>query len=896
MSNESQFQSPLPDRYNAQEVEGRVYSWWEQRGAFRSEDRSTKPPYCIILPPPNVTGHLHMGHALDHTIQDVLVRWKRMLGFNVNWLPGTDHAGIATQSVVERELKKANQTRQALGRSAFVEKVWDWKNQYGTRIYEQMRRLGDSCDWNRAVFTLDDGVSNAVRRVFVDLYKRGLIYRGQRLINWSWPLETAISDLEVEHREIKGTLWSIRYSVEGDSSRSITVATTRPETLLGDTAVAVHPEDPRYQGLIGKSVVLPLTGRRIPVVADDTVDREFGTGAVKITPAHDFNDHQLGQRHGLPMINLLNKNGTLNENAGPYQGLKIQEARKRVIEDLKEQGVLEKEEPHKQSVGFCSRSGAVVEPFLSEQWFCRMKQLSAPARHVVETGTLRFEPESWTKVYLHWMNIIEDWCISRQLWWGHRIPAWHCSDCGHITVSEESPGACENCHSAKIQQDEDVLDTWFSSALWPFSTLGWPKNTEALKTFYPTDVLVTGFDIIFFWVARMIIMGLDTQKDVPFRTVYIHGLIRDTEGKKMSKSTGNAVDPVEMIDEYGADALRFTLMAQLAAGRDLKFSESRLEGYRNFMNKIWNATRFALGALGDFDPKGGQTLTRAQLSVADQWIISRTQQTATRVNEALEQYRFADAAQALYVFMWEDLCDWYLEFSKPMIYGEPGPERAMTQRVLAETLNRAMRMLHPFVPFISEEIYQKLPIRGEACITDRFPVGEGEREWYQLGSTEAAFEMEIVKQVISALRNIRGENQIKPGVQIKARLAPQDGRIQKILGENKAQIMRLSRLETCEIGEAGSMQKCAVAPVRLPGATIDVIVPLEGLVDIQEEIKRLQKVLEKVQKDIGVVGAKLENENFLKNAPEDLVATERQLLASLRDRQKSLGEALIRLQ
>jgi valyl-tRNA synthetase len=896
MSNESQFQSPLPDRYNAQEVEGRVYSWWEQRGAFRSEDRSTKPPYCIILPPPNVTGHLHMGHALDHTIQDVLVRWKRMLGFNVNWLPGTDHAGIATQSVVERELKKANQTRQALGRSAFVEKVWDWKNQYGTRIYEQMRRLGDSCDWNRAVFTLDDGVSNAVRRVFVDLYKRGLIYRGQRLINWSWPLETAISDLEVEHREIKGTLWSIRYSVEGDSSRSITVATTRPETLLGDTAVAVHPEDPRYQGLIGKSVVLPLTGRRIPVVADDTVDREFGTGAVKITPAHDFNDHQLGQRHGLPMINLLNKNGTLNENAGPYQGLKIQEARKRVIEDLKEQGVLEKEEPHKQSVGFCSRSGAVVEPFLSEQWFCRMKQLSAPARHVVETGTLRFEPESWTKVYLHWMNIIEDWCISRQLWWGHRIPAWHCSDCGHITVSEESPGACEKCHSAKIQQDEDVLDTWFSSALWPFSTLGWPKNTEALKTFYPTDVLVTGFDIIFFWVARMIIMGLDTQKDVPFRTVYIHGLIRDTEGKKMSKSTGNAVDPVEMIDEYGADALRFTLMAQLAAGRDLKFSESRLEGYRNFMNKIWNATRFALGALGDFDPKGGQTLTRAQLSVADQWIISRTQQTATRVNEALEQYRFADAAQALYVFMWEDLCDWYLEFSKPMIYGEPGPERAMTQRVLAETLNRAMRMLHPFVPFISEEIYQKLPIRGEACITDRFPVGEGEREWYQLGSTEAAFEMEIVKQVISALRNIRGENQIKPGVQIKARLAPQDGRIQKILGENKAQIMRLSRLETCEIGEAGSMQKCAVAPVRLPGATIDVIVPLEGLVDIQEEIKRLQKVLEKVQKDIGVVGAKLENENFLKNAPEDLVATERQLLASLRDRQKSLGEALIRLQ
>ena len=902
--------SSLPDRYSAAEVETRIYKWWEESGFFKAADVSTKPPFCIILPPPNVTGSLHMGHALDHTIQDVLIRWKRMLGFNALWLPGTDHAGIATQSVVERELKKEGKTRHDLGREKFVERVWEWKNQYGNRIYQQMRRLGDSCDWDRAVFTLDPGVSRAVRKVFVDLHKKGLIYRGQRLVNWSAPLETAISDLEVEHKETKGSLFYVDYPVEG-SDQVLTVATTRPETMLGDTAVAVHPEDERYKGLIGKNVVLPLTGRKIPIIGDTYVDKAFGSGVVKITPAHDFNDYQIGQRHKLPLINILNKNGTLNENADRYKGLKVQEARKRVLEDLKTEGRLQKEEPYKNSVGYCSRSGAVVEPFLSDQWFVRMPRLAGPARQVVETETTKIEPESWTKTYLHWMNIIEDWCISRQLWWGHRIPAWYCADCQHITVAESDPNKCEKCGSTKLRQDEDVLDTWFSSALWPFSTLGWPgeggQASEALKTFYPTNVLVTGFDIIFFWVARMMIMGLEFMHDVPFRKVYIHGLIRDAEGKKMSKSTGNALDPVELIEEYGADALRFTLMAQMSAGRDLKFSESRLEGYRNFMNKIWNATRFSLAALNDFEvPDEGLKAVpnRTDLSVADQWIVHETGVLEATVEQCLEEDRFADAANALYHFVWNEICDWYLEFVKPIIYAgkaetEKTAERRATQLVLAQTLNRIMRLLHPFTPFITEEIYGKLPIRGAALINEPYPTVRTDKEWLSIGSKDAAFEMKIVKEVITAIRNIRGENQIKPGVVIKVRLAPSDDRVQKILGENKAQIVRLARLdglEGCEIqAEPGSLAKCAVSPVRLPEASVDVIVPLEGLVDIEAEVKRIQKAIEKIQKDIAVLSQKLGNENFIKNAPEDLVAADKTLLEGLRARHIGLQESLTRL-
>lgn len=628
----------LNDRYNPSEVESKTYQWWESSGFFKAEDKSTKPPFSIILPPPNVTGFLHMGHALDHTIQDLMIRWKRMKGFNALWLPGTDHAGIATQTVVERELKKEGITRHQLGREKFVEKVWEWKHQYGNRITQQMRRLGNSCDWDRLTFTLDEGVSEAVRKVFVSLYKKDWIYRGQRLVNWSGPLETAISDLEVEFKQVKGFLYHISYPLE-DGSGSLTVATTRPETLLGDSAVCVHPDDERYKHLIGKNVLLPLTKRKIKIIADTYVDPTFGSGVVKITPAHDFNDYKIGKTHHLEFINILNKKTELNENAGPYQGLKVADARKKVIEDLKAQNLLVKEEPYVNSVGHCSRSGAVVEPFLSEQWFVKTDKLAVPAQRVVESGTIRFEPESWTKTYLHWMNIIEDWCISRQLWWGHRIPAWHCEKCSHITVSETTPAACEKCQNTGLRQDEDVLDTWFSSALWPFSTMGWPKDNETQKTFYPTSTLVTGHDIIFFWVARMIMMGLEFKKDVPFRTVYIHGLIRDSQGRKMSKSLGNSIDPVDMIEKHGADALRFTLLAHLFSGKDLKFSEQRLEGYRNFMNKIWNATRFALSNLQDFEvPKEGIKAlpSKANLSLFDQSLISKLQIVEKTVDEALE--------------------------------------------------------------------------------------------------------------------------------------------------------------------------------------------------------------------------------------------------------------------
>lgn len=888
----------LSDRYSPGEVESRVYGWWEEKGHFKAQDRSTKPPFCIILPPPNVTGFLHMGHAMDHTIQDLIIRWKRMSGFNTLWLPGTDHAGIATQTVVEKELKKQGQTRHSLGREKFVEKVWEWKHQYGDRIYTQMRRLGDSCDWDRAVFTLDEGVSKAVRKVFVNLHKKGWIYRGQRLVNWSAPLESAISDLEVEHKQTKGSLWHISYAVEG-SSETLVVATTRPETLLGDTAVCVHPEDERYKHLIGKAVILPLLERRIPVIADTYVDKDFGSGVVKITPAHDFNDFKIGQTHKLEFINLLNRNGTLNENAGPYQGLKVAEARKKVLEDLKAQNLLVKEEPHTLSVGHCSRTDAVVEPFLSEQWFVKTEFLAVPAKRVVESGTLRFEPESWTKVYLHWMNNIEDWCISRQLWWGHRIPAWTCDKCGEITVAETDPSACHACGHTSLKQDEDVLDTWFSSALWPFSTMGWPEETETLKTFYPTNYLVTGHDIIFFWVARMIMMGLEFKKDVPFRTVYLHGIVRDSQGRKMSKSLGNSLDPVELIEKYGADALRFSILAHLYSGKDIKVSEQRIEGYRNFMNKVWNAARFALSHLEDFKaPEDGTAAlpNKTSMSIFDQWIIHKLGEVEKEVNDFLEAERFSDAAQTLYHFIWGQFCDWYIEFIKPVLTGDRVDERQATQMVMAQVLNRITRLLHPFCPFISEEIYQKLPIKGDACIIDAYPHPRTDREFLALGSSQAAFEVDLVKETISAIRNIRGENRITPGTRIKVRFGVTDADAQKILSANKEALMVMGRLESIEIGDPGSLVKCAVAPVAVKDCHVQVVIPLEGLVDFNEEVKRIQKTIEKLEKDISLLSNKLSNEKFVANADEEVVAADRLLLAQSKTRISSLREALVRFQ
>ncbi|MEK6772476.1 MAG: valine--tRNA ligase [Bdellovibrionota bacterium] len=888
----------LNDRYNSSDVETRIYQWWESSGFFKAQDQSTKPPFSIILPPPNVTGSLHMGHALDHTIQDLLIRWKRMCGFNAMWLPGTDHAGIATQMVVERELKKENLSRHQLGREKFEERIWQWKNQYGDRITNQMRRLGDSCDWDRNTFTLDEGVSKAVRKVFVSLFKKGWIYRGQRLVNWSGPLETAISDLEVEHKQIKGALYHINYPLE-DGSGFLTVATTRPETLLGDTAVCVHPEDERYQHLIGKNVILPLIKRKIKIIADVYVDKEFGSGVVKITPAHDFNDYKIGKTHHLEMINILNKKTELNENAGPYKGMKVAEARKKVIEDLKSLQLLVKEEPHLHSVGHCSRSGAVVEPFLSEQWFVKTEMLAVPAKRAVESGTIRFEPESWTKVYLHWMNIIEDWCISRQLWWGHRIPAWFCEDCEHLNVAEIAPDHCEKCQSKKIKQDSDVLDTWFSSGLWPFSTMGWPEDTETQKTFYPTNTLVTGHDIIFFWVARMIMLGLEFKKDVPFRTVYIHGLVRDSQGQKMSKSSGNVIDPVEMIDKHGADALRFTLLAHLHSGKDLKFSEQRLEGYRNFMNKIWNAARFALTHLEDFTaPKEGSKAVpaRSEISVFDQWILFKLDEVEKKIEENFEKERYSDAANALYHFIWYEFCDWYIELIKPILGGNNPQERAATQLVLAQVMNRFIRLLHPFCPFISEEIYQKLPIKNKACIIDQYPNVRIDKDLLALGSAQAGLEIDLVKEVITAIRNIRGENRLSPALKMKARFGVADEMTQKILGNNKTAIMTLARLDEFTVGDDGNLSKCAVTQVVLKGASVKVILPLEGHVNFDEEIKRIQKTIEKLQKDIGQLTQKLSNEKFVANADPDVITADRALLAQSKQQIASLHEALIRFE
>ena len=888
----------LSDRYNPQEVETRTYKWWEEMGYFKAQDLSTKPPYAIILPPPNVTGSLHVGHALDHTIQDLLIRWKRMSGFNTLWLPGTDHAGIATQSVVEKELKKEGITRHSLGRSAFVEKVWEWKHQYGNRIYGQMKKLGDSCDWDRAVFTLDEGVSKAVRKVFVQLYKKGWIYKGQRLVNWSTPLESAISDLEVEFQQVKGTLYHIQYPLE-DGSGFLTVATTRPETMLGDTAVCVNPDDERYKDIIGKKVILPLLNKPIKIIADTYVDPKFGSGVVKMTPAHDFNDYKIGKTHKLDFINILEKNGILNENAGPYKGLKVQEARKRVVEDLKKQNLIVKEEPYVHSVGHCSRTGAVVEPFLSEQWFMKMDKLAIPAKRVVESGTLRFEPESWTKVYLHWMNIIEDWCVSRQLWWGHQIPAYVCGSCQHVNVAETAPAACEKCSSTDLKQDEDVLDTWFSSALWPFSTLGWPENTEAQKTFYPTTYLITGHDIIFFWVARMIMMGLEFKGDIPFRTVYIHGLVRDSQGRKMSKSLGNSVDPVELIDKHGADALRFSFLAHLYGGKDFKFSEQRLEGYRNFMNKIWNAARFVLSNLQDFNPpaEGVKALPKKSLlSTYDQWIIYTLGEVEKKVEAALEADKFSDAAQALYHFVWNQYCDWYIEFTKPIFQGPKSEERETTQLVLAQVLNRIVRLLHPFTPFITEEIYQKLPIKGAACIVDEYPTARKDKDFLAFGSESAATEVEVVKEVIAGIRNIRGENRISPAQTLAVRLDIQDDRAQKILSANKNSIMTLGKLSQLDIGTSGPMTKCAVALINIKEVSVKVVIPLEGLVDFNEEIKRIQKNMEKLNKDIASLSAKLSNEKFVKNADEDVVAADRELLENSKKQLAQSQEALIRFQ
>ncbi len=882
----------LPKSYEPKNVEKHWYEFWLQKGYFKAEDKSSKPAFSIVIPPPNVTGVLHIGHALNCTLQDIIVRFKRMQGFNTLWLPGMDHAGIATQMVVEKKLAKEGVKREQLGREKFEAKVWEWKEESGGMILDQQKRLGISVDWERSRFTLDEGLSKAVRKTFVDLYNAGLIYKGNRLVNWCPRCKTAVSDLEVKHTETKGSLWHIAYPLT-DGSGQLVVATTRPETMLGDTAVAVHPEDERYKNWVGKKIKLPLVGREIPVISDSTVVKEFGSGVVKITPAHDFNDYETGLRHKLPMISIFDERGIVNENGGGYKGLKGPDARKKVLEDLTALGALVKEEPHALSVGRCDRCETVIEPMLSDQWFVKIEPMAKPAIKVVESGQIKFVPENWTKTYLDWMYNIKDWCISRQLWWGHRIPAWHCGDCKKVTVQMEDATICGHCKSKNIKQDPDVLDTWFSSALWPFSTMGWPENTAALKTFYPTSVLVTSFDIIFFWVARMIMSGLYFMKEIPFKTVYIHALVRDERGQKMSKSKGNTVDPLGLVEEYGTDALRFTLAALVASGRDIKFNEDRLDGYSNFINKIWNATRFSLTALEII--KLDSNVAAQNLTLPDQYIVYELEQTIKNVTSALEDYKFTEAAGFLYKFTWNEFCDWYLELSKPVLYGVDEKQKTASGTVLIYTLERLARLLHPFIPFVTEEIYQKLPggLAKESIMIQPYPTLED--SFLKLGSVKASEEIELIKSIVTAIRNIRGENRISPAVKISLSIACDDKNASKALQRNTVFITSLARLEKIDwLASPGDTQKSAVSLVTVGKIRVTVVIPLTGLVDFAEEIKRVEKELEKNRHDLELTQRKLGTETFIKNAPAEIIAQEKERQVQLLDKQAQLKESLSR--
>jgi len=875
----------LAKGYEPHDVEKKWYQAWQEKGYFHAAATSDKKTYSIVIPPPNVTGALHMGHALNNTLQDILCRWKRMQGHNVLWMPGTDHAGIATQNVVERQLAAEKKDRHDLGREAFIERVWKWKAESGGQIIGQLKRLGASCDWERERFTMDEGLSKAVRTVFVKLYNDGLIYRDNRLINWCPRCHTALSDIEVEHEDKKGHLWHIRYPVVGEPGRFMVVATTRPETMLGDAAVAVHPEDERYQSLVGKKVILPLINREIPIIADEYVDREFGTGVVKITPAHDFNDFEVGLRHGLDKINVLDESGVINSAGHQYEGLDRFAARTRIVAELEEAGLLEKIDDHPMSVGGCYRCKTVVEPYLSLQWYVKVGPLAERALAAVKDGRTRILPKQWENTYYDWMENIRDWCISRQIWWGHRIPAWFCDHCGEITVSMEDPTKCAKCGSDELRQETDVLDTWFSSALWPFSTMGWPDQTAELKSFYPTSCLVTGFDILFFWVARMMMMGLHFMDEVPFRDVYIHALVRDAHGQKMSKSKGNVIDPLTVIDQYGTDAFRFTLAAFAAQGRDIKLAEERISGYRNFCNKVWNAARFTLMNLEGFQPSGAR-IEELSLSEGDKWILHRLNEAARETNAALESYRFNDAAMTLYQFTWSEFCDWYLELSKKDLYGDDPQRKTTVQHVLCHTLEQLLRLLHPFMPFITEEIWQALPKEQgpESIMLAEYPQPITERDF-----PEAAANMERVMAVISGIRNIRGEMEVPPSREIAVILSCGSADSLKLMKHNEAAIIGLARVADLAVGQG--IEKPEDASIQVAG-DVQIYVPLKGLVDVEAEEQRLLKEIAKMDKEIELFSKKLSNPSFVDRAPADVVAKEREKLADVTNKKQVLEESL----
>ena len=854
----------LPKVYEPREVEGRVYEMWEKNGCFEGHRDPDKRPFTIVMPPPNVTGQLHMGHAMDCTLQDILIRFKRMQGYAALWVPGTDHAGIATQIKVEEELRKSEGlTRYDLGREKFLERVWDWKHKFGNRIVEQQKKLGASCDWSRARFTMDEGLSNAVRHVFVSLYNKGLIYKGSRIINWCPHCVTALSDAEVEYKEKPGHLWHIRYPIAGEEGRYVTVATTRPETMLGDTGVAVNPEDGRYRDIVGKKCILPLVNKEIPIVADAYVDMEFGTGCVKMTPAHDPNDFEVGLRHNLESIRVLDDNGKVVEGYGRYSGMDRYEARKAIVADLEEQGYLVKVEEHTHNVGTCYRCGTDVEPIISAQWFVKMEPLAREALRVVNDGEVKFVPDRFSKIYTNWMENVHDWCISRQLWWGHRIPAWTCEDCGEMTVSETDPTECQHCHSTHIRQEEDVLDTWFSSALWPFSTLGWPnESSEDFKYFYPTDVLVTGYDIIFFWVARMIFSACEHTGKPPFHTVFIHGLVRDDKGRKMSKSLGNGIDPLEMADQYGADALRFNLITGNSPGNDMRFYTERCEAMRNFANKIWNASRFLMMNL---------TIDRCELpgrlELEDKWILSKLNSVIPEVTENMERYELGVAAQKVYDFIWDSYCDWYIELTKTRLQGEDEDSKLRAQQVLCYVLTETLKLLHPFMPFITEEIWQALPHSGDYLMLQQWPQHRAELDF-----PEEEKAMELIMDAIRGVRARRAEMNVPPSK--KAQLTVST--LERAVFEQG--IPFLKRL--ADAGSDDAMTAQGMVTVTTHAARL--FMPLAELVDLEKEKARIEKELKKNRAELDKLEAKLGNPGFVNKAPAHVVEAEQDRAEKLR--------------
>ncbi|WP_297289471.1 valine--tRNA ligase [uncultured Flavonifractor sp.] len=868
----------LPKVYEPQEVEGRVYEMWEKNGCFEGHRDPDKKPFTIVMPPPNVTGQLHMGHAMDSTLQDILIRFKRMQGYAALWVPGTDHAGIATQIKVEEELRKnEGLSRYDLGREKFLERVWDWKHKYGNRIVEQQKKLGASCDWSRARFTMDEGLSKAVRHVFVSLYKKGLIYKGSRIINWCPNCVTALSDAEVEYQDKPGNFWHIRYPIQGEEGRYVIVATTRPETMLGDTGVAVNPNDERYKDIVGKRCILPLVGREMPIVADDYVDMEFGTGCVKMTPAHDPNDFEVGLRQNLETIRVLDDNGKVVEGYGRYSGMDRYEARKAIVADLEEQGYLVKVEPHQHNVGTCYRCHNDVEPLISAQWFVKMKPLAEEALRVVNEGEVKFVPDRFSKIYTNWMENVHDWCISRQLWWGHQIPAWTCQECGHITVSEDDPTECEHCHSHNIKQEEDVLDTWFSSALWPFSTLGWPQETEDLKYFYPTDVLVTGYDIIFFWVARMIFSGCEHTGKPPFHTVFIHGLVRDDKGRKMSKSLGNGIDPLEMANQYGADALRFNLVTGNSPGNDMRFYTERCEAMRNFANKIWNASRFLMMNL---------TIDQCQLpdklELEDKWILSKLNSVIPEITENMERYELGVAAQKVYDFIWDSYCDWYIELTKTRLQGEDEDSKIRAQQVLCYVLTEILKLLHPFMPFITEEIWQALPHQGDYLMLQQWPEHHA-----NLDFPEEEKAMELIMDAIRAIRARRAEMNVPPSKKAQLTVSTLE---QAVFHQGIPFLKRLAYASDVTVVEA-TQEVDAQGMVTVATHAARLYLPLAELVDLDKERARIQKELDKNRKELDKLEAKLNNPGFVNKAPANVVEAERERAGKLRDLLVKLEES-----